>query len=46
MKKLEFVRGIKMAKKELYDTALREVKELAADVIEQCSDFANRIDKG
>lgn len=44
MKKLEFVRGIKMAEKELYDTALREVKELAADVIEQCSDFANKND--
>lgn len=33
-----------MAERELYDTALREVKELAADVIEQCSDFAYKND--
>ena len=31
-------------RKELYDTALKEVTELAVDVIEQCFDFANRND--
>lgn len=33
-----------MGEKELYDTALKEVTELAVDVIEQCFDFANRND--
>lgn len=33
-----------MNEKELYDTALKEVEELAVDVIEQCSDFADRND--
>lgn len=33
-----------MGEKELYDTALNEVTELAVDVIEQCFDFANRND--
>lgn len=33
-----------LREKELYDTALKEVTELAVDVIEQCFDFANRND--
>lgn len=33
-----------MVERELYDTALKEVTELVVDVIEQCSDFANRND--
>ena len=33
-----------MGEKEFYDTALKEVTELAVDVIEQCFDFANRND--
>ena len=33
-----------MGEKEFYDTALKEVTELAIDVIEQCFDFANRND--
>lgn len=33
-----------MGEKELYDTALKEVTELAVDVIEQCFDFANKND--
>lgn len=33
-----------MREKEFYDTALKEVTELAVDVIEQCFDFANRND--
>lgn len=33
-----------MEEKEFYDQALREVTELAVDVIEQCVDFANRND--
>ena len=33
-----------MEEKEFYDQALREVTELAVDVIEQCADFANRND--
>ena len=33
-----------MKEKEFYDTALKEVTELAIDVIEQCFDFANRND--
>lgn len=33
-----------LGEKELYDTALKEVTELAVDVIEQCFDFANRND--
>ena len=33
-----------MEEKEFYDTALKEVTELAIDVIEQCFDFANRND--
>ena len=33
-----------MGEKELYDTALKEVTELAVDVIEQCFDFAKRND--
>lgn len=33
-----------MGEKELYDTALKEVTELAVDAIEQCFDFANRND--
>lgn len=33
-----------MNEKEFYDTALKEVTELAVDVIEQCCDFADRND--
>lgn len=33
-----------MGEKEFYDTVLKEVTELAVDVIEQCFDFANRND--
>ena len=33
-----------LGEKELYDTAIKEVTELAVDVIEQCFDFANRND--
>ena len=33
-----------MEENEFYDTALKEVTELAVDVIEQCFDFANRND--
>lgn len=33
-----------MEEKEIYDTALKEVTELAIDIIEQCFDFANRND--
>lgn len=35
---------VTLGEKELYDTALKEVTELAVDVIEQCFDFANRND--
>lgn len=35
---------VTLEEKELYDTALKEVTELAVDVIEQCFDFANRND--
>lgn len=31
-----------MSEKELYDTALKEVTELAVNVIEQCCNFADR----
>lgn len=33
-----------MNEKEFYDTALKEVTELAVDVIEQCCDLADRND--
>ena len=33
-----------MQEKELYDKAVKEVKELAVDVIEQCLNFADRND--
>ena len=33
-----------MEEKEFYNTALKEVTELAVDVIEQCFDFANKND--
>lgn len=31
-----------MSEKEFYNKALKEVTELAVDVIEQCADFADR----
>ena len=33
-----------MEEQDLYDTALKEVTELAVDVIEQCVNFATRND--
>ena len=38
------MRKLSEEEKEFYDTALKEVTELAIDVIEQCFDFANRND--
>lgn len=40
----KFMEGNSMSETEIYDKALKEVTELAVDVIEQCADFADRND--
>lgn len=38
----KFMEGNSMSETEIYDKALKEVTELAVDVVEQCADFADR----